>query len=281
MDCGARERRSKTARAPTRRPNSPGAPFRSSSCRDASRPTRAAGHIHYPPPRGACHKAPAPWETARHPPFFRALQGGAPSPADRSPLADYYFVLGVPPDATEAELHAAWRRQLKYWHPDRGNHPDALEHAKLLNLAHDVLTDKTRRAAYDRRRAADGWRPSASAPAYSRPVRWRTINREGPPRAPNGFDRHGFITRLEDLMTRGRLMIEKRKDLASASKWEAQAQALLRDELGNHPYTRRFEEALTQPRPESLVLAYGILWAAYEDAVKGDLKPMANPPRQT
>ncbi|TMD97566.1 MAG: J domain-containing protein [Chloroflexi bacterium] len=41
-------------------------------------------------------------------------------------MADYYFVLGVPPDATEAELHAAWRRQLKYWHPDRGNHPDAL-----------------------------------------------------------------------------------------------------------------------------------------------------------
>ena len=76
------------------------------------------------------------------------------SPDDRRPLADYYFVLGVPPDATETELHAAWRRQLKYWHPDRGNHPDALEHAKLINLAHDVLTNSTKRAAYDRQRAA-------------------------------------------------------------------------------------------------------------------------------
>jgi len=88
---------------------------------------------------------------------------GAASPDDRRPLADYYFVLGVPPDATEAELHAAWRRQLKYWHPDRGNHPDALEHAKLINLAHDVLTNSSKRAAYDRQRAAAGWRPSATA----------------------------------------------------------------------------------------------------------------------
>lgn len=82
-------------------------------------------------------------------------------------------------------------------------------------------------------------------------------------------------------MHRGRLMIEKRKDLASAAKWEAQAQSLLRDELGDHPYTKRFEEALNQPRPESLVQAYGILWAAYEDALKGDLKPIAKERRTT
>ena len=90
-----------------------------------------------------------------------------------------------------------------------------------------------------------------------------------------GFDRHGFVARLEEMMNRGRLMIEKRKDLASASKWEAQTQALLRDELGDHAYTKRFEAALSQPRPESLVTAYGVLWAAYEDALKGELKPVA------
>src|SRR5262249_60257138 len=76
------------------------------------------------------------------------------------------------------------------------------------------------------------------------------------------------------MMSRGRLMIEKRKDLASASKWEAQTQALLRDELGDHPYTKRFEVALSQPRPEGLVAADGVLWAAYEDALKGDLRPV-------
>jgi len=206
-------------------------------------------------------------------------EGDEASPNDRRPLADYYFVLGVPPDATETELHAAWRRQLKYWHPDRGNHPDALEHAKLINLAHDVLTDRTKRAAYDRQRASVGWRPSASAPSYSRPVQWKVVSREGPFRAHEGFDRHGFVARLEEMMERGRLMIEKRKDLASASKWEAQTQALLRDELGDHPYTKRFEVALKQPRPEGLVAAYGVLWAAYEDALKGDLKPVAKDKR--
>ena len=187
-------------------------------------------------------------------------------------------MLGVPPDATETELHAAWRRQLKYWHPDRGNHPDALEHAKLINLAHDVLTDSAKRAAYDRQRAATGWRPSRSAPSYSRPVQWRTVSREGPPPAPKGFDRHGFVARLEELMHRGRLMIEKRKDLASASKWASQSQAFLHEELGAHPYVTRFEEAMGQPRPQGLVAAYGVLWAAYEDALKGDLKPMKERP---
>ena len=81
-------------------------------------------------------------------------------------------------------------------------------------------------------------------------------------------------------MHRARLMIEKRKNLASASKWEAQSLALLRDELGGeHPYAKRFEEALSHPRPESLVTAYGVLWAAYEDALKGDLRPMAKESR--
>ncbi len=198
------------------------------------------------------------------------------SPDNRGRLVDYYFVLGVPPGATESGLHAAWRRQLKYWHPDRGNHPDALEQAKLLNIAHDVLTDSTRRARYDEQRAAAGWRPSAAPPSYSRPVRWKTVSHEGPPRTPNGIDRHDFVARLEEMMNRGRLMFEKRKDLASASKWEAQVQALLREELGSdHPYTERFEVALKQPRPESLVAAYGVLWAVYEDALKGDLRPGA------
>jgi hypothetical protein len=54
---------------------------------------------------------------------------------------------------------------------------------------------------------------------------------------------------------------------------------LLRDELGDHPYTKRFEVALSQPRPEGLVAAYGVLWAAYEDALKGDLKPVVKETR--
>jgi len=147
-------------------------------------------------------------------------------------------VLGVPPDATETELHAAWRRQLKYWHPDRGNHP----------MRSSTQSDQLGARSSDQQHQARGIRPTAGSrrlaplsvgPSYGRPVQWKTVSREGPPRAPTGFDRHGFVARLEEMMSRGRLMIEKRKDLASASKWESQTQALLRDELGDHPYTKR------------------------------------------
>lgn len=197
-----------------------------------------------------------------------------PPPSDRL-LPDYYFVLGVPPDASAAEIHGAWRRQLRYWHPDRGNHPDALEHSKLINQAHDVLADSARRADYDRRRAAAGWRPPSPSgrPGPRGPLRWKVVQHEGPFRSTDGFDHHGFVVRLEDLMHRGRLIVEKRKDEASAAKWEAQTLAMLRDQLGEHTYTRAFEDALRQDGGIGRVAAYGVLWAAYEDALKGDLKP--------
>jgi curved DNA-binding protein CbpA len=198
--------------------------------------------------------------------------GGLRTPSERA-LPDYYFVLGVPPDATAAEIHGAWRRQLRYWHPDRGNHPDALEHSKLINEAHDVLSDADRRQIYDRKRKALGWRPpnAGTTRAATRVMQWKVVPHEGPFKSYGGFDFHGFVGRLEELMERGRLMIEKRKDLASAAKWEAQTLALLHDQLGDHPYTRAFEEALKQENGR--VGAYGILWAAYEDALKGDLRP--------
>jgi curved DNA-binding protein CbpA len=188
-------------------------------------------------------------------------------------LPDYYFVLGVPPDATAAEVHAAWRRQLRYWHPDRGNHPDALEHSKLINEAHDVLSDAGRRELYDRKRSVLGWRPpnAGSSRGPARVVQWKVVRHEGPFRSSDGFDYHGFVERLEELMARGRMIVEQRKDLASAAKWEAQTLALLHDQLGDHPYTRAFEEALKAEKGR--VGAYGILWAAYEDALKGNLRP--------
>ena len=77
----------------------------------------------------------------------------------------------------------------------------------------------------------------------------------------------------------GRVGTGKREDLASGVKWEGQTQALVRDERGDHAYTKRVEMALRQPRPGGLVAAYGVLWAAYEDALKGDLKPVVKEKR--
>jgi hypothetical protein len=70
-----------------------------------------------------------------------------------------YDTLGVPPDATAEEIKAAYRRHLKYWHPDHNTRPDALARAKAINEAYEVLADPVRRADYDRTLAAEGAPP--------------------------------------------------------------------------------------------------------------------------
>lgn len=66
-------------------------------------------------------------------------------------MADLYSQLGVKRDAGEAEIKKAYRKLAKELHPDKNkSNPDASERFSKVTRAYDILTDKDKRARYDR-----------------------------------------------------------------------------------------------------------------------------------
>ena len=64
--------------------------------------------------------------------------------------ADYYKILQVHPSAGKEVIDAAYRKLALKYHPDLNHSADAADKMKQINQAYDVLSNPTKRSAYDR-----------------------------------------------------------------------------------------------------------------------------------
>ena len=66
-------------------------------------------------------------------------------------MSDPYSTLGVARTASEKEIKSAYRKLAKEFHPDRNkDNPKAAEKFSQATRAYDLLSDKDKRAQFDR-----------------------------------------------------------------------------------------------------------------------------------
>lgn len=63
---------------------------------------------------------------------------------------DYYEVLGIEKGASQQQIKSAYRRMAKQYHPDRNKEQDAEKNFKEVQEAYEILSDDSKRSAYDK-----------------------------------------------------------------------------------------------------------------------------------
>jgi len=101
-------------------------------------------------------------------------------------LDDYYALLGIRANADGTQLRRAWRRLAVRWHPDRAGQAATATFQKL-QAAYAVLSDPTKRAAYDRARSGA---PPISTGRRAPSVMLRRLSGHLKALLASGFARH-------------------------------------------------------------------------------------------
>ena len=99
---------------------------------------------------------------------------------------DYYKILGVDKNADENDLKKAYRKMALKYHPDKNKSPGAEEKFKDIAEAYEVLSNKDKRAVYDRYgeeglRAGGGGGGGSSGPRAGGPGMYTFTTSSGGP----------------------------------------------------------------------------------------------------
>ena len=95
-------------------------------------------------PRGTPQTPRGPPQTPRGPP---QTPRGSPQTPRGSPIKDLYSILNLNNDASIKDIKKAYKTLAMIHHPDRGGDEEKF---KEINIAHETLTDPTKKNNYDR-----------------------------------------------------------------------------------------------------------------------------------
>lgn len=157
---------------------------------------------------------------------------------------NYYEILGVPRDASEEEIRKAYRALARKYHPDvNPNNPQAEARFKEINEAHTVLSDKSKRAQYDR----VGTSGAQTAGAYG----GNPFGGQGVPGGVNGVDFSDFFESMFGGM-------DGRQRQAAGQDVEQKVEITLEEAFSGTERRFQFHTAAGQPRTVTVKIPPGI-----------------------